>query len=58
MTEEELMRVREAAMILNISTAAIYAAIKEGRIKAVKKYGMLLISKKELALFERSMLND
>ncbi len=46
------LTVSESAERLGISRAAVYQAIAAGRLKSEKRYGKVVISEKEIALYK------
>jgi len=51
-TRDDLITVREAAKLRKLSRYAIYDLIRRGRLKAVERYGLLLVSRSEVEQFQ------
>ena len=50
----ELITVREAALLRNVTTSAIYDLIAKGRIHSYSQYGRILVEKRELVEFVKN----
>jgi excisionase family DNA binding protein len=49
---EDLITISQAAKLRGVSRRAIYQLIYRGRLKAYERYGLMLVSRKEVENFE------